>query len=117
MAKLDRLVWADSLTFSSYGVKVGIRVNRAEALAAVREYLPPGWKPAKAGVVQRLYSFVMGGKGARPGVHTFNVMYADIGRLARSLSLDELLERFEDDLKLFVAEGARRRVFVHAGVV
>lgn len=117
MAKIDRLGWAASLSFSSYGVRVGLRVNKPEALKLVQEYLPPGWKPSRQKIVERLYSFVIGGEGSRPGVRTFNVLYADAGRIARSLKIDEVLERFEDDLKLFVAEAARRRVFVHAGVV
>jgi hypothetical protein len=117
MQKIDRLVWADSVSFTSYGVRVGIRVNKPEALEAIYEYLPPGWKPSTREVVERLYSFVVGGSGSRPGVKTFNVLYADSGRIARSLKFDDVLETFEDDLKLFVAEAAHRRVFVHAGVV
>lgn len=117
MAKIDRLGWAASLSFTSYGVRVGLRVNRPEALAAISEYLPPGWKPSTREVVERLYSFVVGGNASRPGVRTFNVLYADAGRIARSLKFDDVLEIFEDDLKLFVAEAARRRIFVHAGVV
>lgn len=117
MAKIDRLGWAASVSFTSYGVRVGVRVNKPEALDAIKEYLPPGWKPSTREVVERLYSFIVGGSGSRPGVRTFNVLYSDAGRIARSLKFDEVLETFEDDLKLFVAEAARRRVFVHAGVV
>jgi hypothetical protein len=117
MAKIDRLGWAASFSFMSYGVRVGIRVNKPEAIEAISEYLPPGWKQTRRELVERLYSFVVGGSGSRPGVRTFNVLYADAGRIARSLKFDEVLESFEDDLKLFVAEAARRRVFVHAGVV
>ncbi|HKC63344.1 MAG TPA: hypothetical protein VKB86_06890 [Pyrinomonadaceae bacterium] len=100
-------------------MRVGIRVNRAEALETIKKYLPPDWKPAtRSSVVERLYSIVVGGAGgARPGVRTFNLLYSDAARISRSLNLDEVLERFEDDLKLFVAETTRRRVFVHAGVV
>jgi ABC-type ATPase with predicted acetyltransferase domain len=102
---------------TSYGVPVGIRVNQREALAAIREYLPPGWKPSRRGVVERLYSFVVGGRSARPGVRSFNILYGDARRLARSLDFQDVLDAFDNDLKLFVAEAARRRVFVHAGVV
>jgi hypothetical protein len=38
-------------------------------------------------------------------------------RLARSFDQDSLFETFESDLRLFVAELATHRVFVHAGVV
>jgi hypothetical protein len=101
----------------SYGVRVGVRVNQPEALDVIREYLPPQWKPATRSVVERLYSFVVGRKPARPGVRSFNILYADAGRLIRSLNFEDVLDAFENDLKLFVAEAAKRRVFVHAGVV
>ena len=117
MAKIDRLGWVAGLSFVSRGVRVGLRVNRPEALATIQEYLPPGWKPTAREVVERLYSIIVGGNRARPGVRSFNLLYADAGRIARSLNPDEVLERFEDDCKLFVAEAARARVFVHAGVV
>lgn len=117
MAKIDRLGWAAGLSFVSYGVRVGIRVNRPEALETLSDYLPPGWRRTTRDVVERLYSIIIGGKSARPGVRSFNLLYADAGRIARSLRLDEVLDTFEDNLKLFVAEAARARVFVHAGVV
>jgi hypothetical protein len=68
-------------------------------------------------MVERLYSFVVGVNRTRPGLRSFNILYADAGRLARSLNFEDLLDAFENDLKLFVAEAAKRRVFVHAGVV
>lgn len=97
-------------------MRVGVRVNRHEALDAVSNYLPPGWKAAKTPVVERLYSFIVGGE-SRPGVRRFNLLYGDAVRLARSTNFEDVLERFDDDLKLYVAEAARRRIFVHAGVV
>ena len=117
MAKIDRLGWVAGLSFVSYGVRVGLRVNRPEALETISNYLPPGWKPTAREVVERLYSIIVGGNRARPGIRGFNLLYADAGRIARSLNPDEVMERFEDDCKLFVAEAARARVFVHAGVV
>ncbi len=117
MQKIDRLGWAAGFSFTSYGVRVGLRVNRAEALEAIKKRLPPGWKQATRSRVERLYSLVVGGAGARSNVRTFNLLYSDATRISRSLNLGDVLERFEDDLKLFVAEAARRRVFVHAGVV
>src|SRR2546423_14954483 len=105
MAKIDRLGWAAGLSFVSYGVRVGLRVNRPEALETISSYLPPGWKPTAREVVERLYSIIVVGNTARPGVRSFNLLYADAGRIARSLNPDEVMERFEDDCKLFVAGG------------
>jgi hypothetical protein len=117
MKKIDRLGWAAGLSFISYGVRVGVRVNNREALALVQSYFPPGWKISASPVVERLYSLILSSTGQRSGVRRFNLLYGDIARLARSINQDEVLEIFESDLALYVAEMARRRVFVHAGVV
>ena len=47
----------------------------------------------------------------------FNILYRNAGQLARTKDTDLILEALERDLQLYVAEKARRRVFVHAGVV
>lgn len=117
MAKIDRLGWATALSLMSYGVRIGVRINRPEGLEMIREYLPPGWKQTTRDVVERLYSVIIGGNAERPALKSFNLVYANAGRIARSLDLREALAKFEDDCKLFVAETSRRGVFVHAGVV
>lgn len=81
------------------------------------EYLPPGWKPASSLVVERLYSLVIGGESARPNLRRFHLLYANAARVGRSTDLENVLQLFESDLQLYVAEAAPRRVFVHAGVV
>ncbi|MBV9927208.1 MAG: hypothetical protein JOZ96_19480 [Acidobacteria bacterium] len=116
MDKIDRLGWADGISFRSYGVSVGVRVSDHSVMDIVRELLPPGWKPSTRPLVDRLYSLFVGGE-ARRGVRRFNLLYRDASLLGRSLSLEELCDVFQSDLKLHVAEKARRRVFVHAGVV
>jgi hypothetical protein len=118
MEKIDRLGWADGLSFTAYGVRVGVRVNDAQFMKRLQEYLPPGWKPASPLVVERLYSLILNdGEKRQRGVRPFNLLYGNMTKLARALSADEVLETFESDLQLHVAEGARRKVFVHAGVV
>ncbi len=117
MDKIDRLVWADGFAFTSYGRRIGVRVNRADALERTLRHLPTGWKPARSLVVERLYSLVAGGEAKQPGVRRFNVLYGDISKLARTLDADQMFDTFESDLRLYVAEWARRHVFVHAGVV
>jgi len=117
MQKLDRLVWTAGLSFRAYAVRVGVRVNRAEALDQVRDYLPPQWKPSSSPVVDRLYSLVVGGSDSRPNVRRFNLLYGDAARLARSLELESVLRSFESDMQYYIAEAAPRRVFVHAGVI
>lgn len=46
-----------------------------------------------------------------------SVLYEDIERLARARDAEQVLDAFESALRLYVAEMARRRVFVHAGAV
>ena len=116
MAKIDRLGWAAGTCFVSYGVRVGIRVNKAETLNRLREHLPPGFKPSRSPVVEQLYSLRVGGR-PRPNVRHFNVLYSGVTRRAWAFQLDTVLETLEADLRLDVASNARRRIFVHAGVV
>src|SRR5437016_2444191 len=103
MEKLDRLGWAAGLSFRSYGLRLGIRVNQPDALASVTEHLPPGWKPAASPVVDGLYSLRVGGEGRRPGLRQFHLLYAGAGRLARTTDLDEAFGALEAHLALSVA--------------
>jgi hypothetical protein len=71
--------------------------------------------------VEILYSLVVG--DARPGltVRRFHLLYGGLYggavRLARSLDLAVVLDSLEADLHLSLAVAARRRLFLHAGVV
>lgn len=117
MAKLDRLGWQAGLSLLFYGLRVGIRVTDASVLGSIRDRLPPVWKPARSPEVEALYGLVVGRDGSRPGVRRLNLAYAGALRIARSPRLEEAIGAIESDLRLYVAEFARRRVFVHAGVV
>jgi len=117
MAKLDRLGWAEGMSFTSYGVRVGLRVNDAAILKDLVARLPPGSKPSSARVVDHLYSLTGFPANANGKVRRFNLGYWNLERFARSRSFDDLLDDFESHLQLTVAEYAARRVFVHAGVV
>jgi hypothetical protein len=117
MKKVDRLGWAAGFALKSYGVRIGVRSNDASALDRVCQHLPSGWQNSSTPLVDRVYSILVGGTGARANVRRFSLLYGDHLRIARSTNLDDVFERFESDLRLFVAELARHRVFVHAGVV
>ena len=86
-------------------------------MARIERLLPPHAKPARGPRVGCLYSLIV--SGTKVGSHTrrFNILYADAGQLARTKDTDLVLEALERDLQLYVAEWARGRVFVHAGVV
>ena len=117
MEKLDRLGWAAGMSCISYGARIGIRVDDPLGLEPLVERLPPGWKLGPSPAVERLYSLILGGAASRPGLRRFNLLYGNSEKLARSMELDQVFEIFESDVQLYVAEMARRRVFVHAGVV
>src|SRR5258707_3121201 len=117
MAKIDRLGWADGMSFISYGVRVGVRVNDPSILKDVIARLPPGSKPATLRVVDQLYSVIGGSANPNAKVRRLNLAYWNLLRIARSRKFDGMLDAFESHVQLTVAEYAPRRVFVHAGVV
>lgn len=68
--------------------------------------------------VEEVFSLIGGGVSEkRPGVKRFNLLYRGAVQVARTLVLEEALDRFESDMKDLIAAFAPRRVFVHAGVV
>ncbi len=118
MQKVDRLGWAVGFALKTYGLSIGIRANDPAGLVQVCQHLPHEWKTTSAPVVDRLYSIIVGGGlGQRSTVRRFSLLYADHNRIAQSTELDTIFETLESDLRITVAEFARRRVFVHAGVV
>ncbi len=116
MKKIDRLSWEASASFVAYGVRFGVRVQRG-VLPQLDGVLPPGTKRRSFRTVDRIYSIVGGGEGARRGLRRFHLLYGDGDLLAREMDERAILTAFTDDLQLRVAELTPRRIFVHAGVV
>src|SRR5688572_30895391 len=117
MDKLDRLGWAAGVSVTSYGVRVGIRVNDPQVLTRLPEYLPPGAKPAASPLSERLYSLVIARNSRQSNIRRLNLLYRNAERVARTDDFEQILEKLGADLQLYVAETAKRRIFVHAGVV
>lgn len=117
MQKVDRLGWASGVCFWSYGLKIGVRVNVPTVPEEVYLALPPGWKPAEPPFVDLLYSLRIG--QAEPGARSrpLNLLFKGLQMPGRHRDLAPVLEVLEGDLQLHVAEHAKNRVFVHAGVV
>jgi hypothetical protein len=117
MDKIDRLGWADGMSFTSYGVRVGLRVNDSAVLPEVIARLPPGSKPASFAIVDHLYSII--GSQPKPDarVRRLSLAYWNLSQIARARDFKSVLDAFESHVQLTVAEFAPRRVFVHAGVV
>ena len=117
MEKIDRLGWAAETAFVSNGLHIGIRASSPKIMDRIAGVLPPHARPTRGGRVGRLYSLIVSGTRVGPRVRRFNILYADAIRAVRTTDTDQVLEALERDLQRYVAEQARRRVFVHAGVV
>ena len=130
MMKLDRLGWAAGLSFRAYGLTIGVRTNTAAILDRLIPHLPYGWEPSDSSKVDILFSMLVGHStehatpakpvrrvGPAGKRRRFNLLYDGILLASRTLDQDELLERFESAIRLRVAENAKGKVFVHAGVV
>jgi hypothetical protein len=117
MDKLDRLGWTAAVCFVCHGLRIGVRANTPKVLDQLLELLPPGAKPTRGPRVQRLYSVIAGGAKRGPRMRRFNMLYVDEVRLVQTTDWERVRIALEMDLQLYVAEFARRRVFVHAGVV
>jgi hypothetical protein len=117
MEKLNRLVWAAGISFSTFGVRIGVRVSAEELLEPQVSHFPVGWKPETSRTVDRLYSIIGGAIGPRPTVRQFNFLYGDAQQLARTIHPEDLHEALEADMDFYLAQAARQKFFVHAGVV
>jgi len=116
MEKINRLGWTAGISFTAYGRRIGVRVNDATLLGRVRELLPFGSREVDYPTVERLYSVYVG--TARGGkVRPFHLLYQDGALAARTPELAVMMDSFTTNLRSYVAEHARRRVFIHAGVV
>lgn len=116
MAKVDRLGWVAGFSLRSFGVDIGIRSNDPETLQRIIEHLPPYWENINTPVVDRVYS-ILHRNGTGAGSRRLSMVYMNGQRLLRSDDLNELFSAFESNIRLYVAEFAKDRVFVHAGVV
>lgn len=115
MDKLDRLGWAVGASITAYGVRLGVRANNAELLGEFLESIPFKWTPSRSRFVDRMYSIVGGGPQGK--VRRYNLAYANSTRLIRTMDMDAVFNEIGLDLKFHFAESARRKIFVHAGVV
>src|SRR5918993_5932930 len=116
MAKVDRMGWEAGFSLRSFGVDIGMRSNDPETLQRIVEHLPPYWENIKTPAVDRVYS-ILHRNGTGAGSRRLSMVYMNGQRLMRSLDLDDVFTAFESNIRLYVAEFAKDRVFVHAGVV
>ena len=101
----------------AHGVRVGIRTNRPEVLEGLEQYFPLGWKPCRSRARAPSLFADRRWNRSRPNVRRFHLLYVDALRVVRTMELQDIFALLEYDLEVYVAEQARRRVFVHAGAV
>src|SRR5215831_3507626 len=99
MAKLDRLGWADGMSFSAYGVRFGLRVNDRALLRHLIARLPPRSKQSPVRTVNHLYSLTGFAKPVSGRVRRFNLGYWNLARFVRTRDFEDLLEQFESHLQ------------------
>lgn len=116
LAALDRLRWTHQIVFTLYGARIGVRTNDAAAFALLVETFPPLWRPARGARVDCLFSLDIAAP-ARSGRRPFHSFYQNGERLQRARDVLQLVHAFEHRVQMAVAECARRKTFVHAGVV
>ena len=114
---MERFRWADGLAFVSHGARIGVRATDPALLECLLGHLPPGARPAPTLVVDGLFSLavVESRSRAHPEPHYF--LYQGVCRVAHTRKADEALQALASGLHGQVAEQARERLFVHAGVV
>jgi hypothetical protein len=114
---IDHVEWAAAMTLRAYGVTIGIRANDPTFLEQALELLPYGWKPLRVGAVEHLYSIVTDDHGSETPDGPIHSLYHNETVLAASTYRINVRDELERNLRLIVVEHARRRTFVHAGVV
>jgi hypothetical protein len=109
--------WAFERSIVACGVRVGIRINKPAFVDRVLPLIPDIWKPSSSSRVERVFSLTFGASGLRHNGRSPHRLFEDQRLLTESGNLDWVLRTFERSLKSYLAEMARQRVFVHAGVV
>ena len=103
--------------YRGFGLRIGVRATDRRVLEALGNTPTAGLHPSPGSspFVDRLYCIVSGAPQDR--VRRYSVAYADIGLIARSIDEDVVIAIVRSDIERAIAERARTRVFVHAGVV
>jgi hypothetical protein len=111
MNRGDADIEGRTLWFTSYGLRIAVRASEPDLLAHVAVRRPAAWRAASPGRADRVYVLAPDAAGA------CYVVSAGTLTVGQSTTVEQMLDAMEDDAQCFVAEFARRRVFVHAGTV
>ena len=116
MEKLNRLDWADGLSLTAYGFRLGIRTNAPELLPHLLDLLPPGWRLSRTQEVQWLYSLFCRASRAE-GNRTFHQLHTGPDLLTRGTDFSRIVQSFGNDVRSILAVRSPWRSFIHAGTV
>jgi hypothetical protein len=117
LEEASRQGWSAGRSIIAFGIRIGVRTNRPDMLEKLLALIPYVWKPCSGPVVERLFSLRFGTMGMRRNGRSPHTLYEDSRVVDSSADLDWVLESFERQVKIYLAEMAPRRVFVHAGAV
>src|SRR2546423_9385494 len=108
MEKLAGLGWTEALAFSTFGIRVGIRINCSGFLEPLcRRFVFP-WKPLPAGSrVDHLYSLLLQAGDSGSKLRNFHLAYSGSVLAGRSLDPEETIARMLSDLDRHIAEFSR----------
>ncbi len=116
MENPDLLHWTQFGAFTCYDARIGVRTNDAAVFRRMFDSLPPHSKVMATQKVDWMYSLWVAPR-TRSGRRPYHVLYSNEKQYARLREIEQLVDAFERDAQLAVAQKARRKVFVHAGVV
>jgi hypothetical protein len=102
---------------TSFGIRIGVRVDDPTLLAAVADRLPPGCRPSQSPEVDHLYSLRGGGPVAGTRIRRFVLAYSGSQQIARTLQQRAALDILESTIRFDLAASATGWTFVHAGAV
>jgi hypothetical protein len=108
-----------SIAFSCHGARIGIQANTNQLLDEIIKILPPGWRSLSGTWVDDLYSIVVSTLQTRKHdkTNTSYELYLGSICLIRTRDLNAMIRQLNVSLHLSVAARARRRLFIHSGVV
>lgn len=107
--QMETLPWAEGLAMRAYGVSFGLRISEPGWWERIQPMVMLGWAHAPTAEVDQLFSLVVGDS-------TYSLFRGD-EKVGEHQDLDLVLDSLKSEIRLWVAEHATERVFVHAGVV
>src|ERR1044072_1166512 len=112
---MESMDWTAQKSIVACGVRVSIQTNEPKVLDSLLSLAPPIWRPSLSPRVERQFSLMVGTMGRRKNGRSLHHLYEDRQLVASTADVDSILEILKTQLKAYLAEMARRRVFIHAG--